>query len=179
MMPRRMRRQFEPYAMSSFMWWYVRDNLAVINAYDTILGYKRRRPTARRWVGHPEYIGEFAFEGEPLEPEFWSPNRIVLRVPGPGTLYLNQNPGRYWLVDGRRPWPDARVFEIMEQWEVETKEAGMVEVRVRPPSVWVGLMCSGLGFVLFAALVALRNKLVGEGSPASSSKPLPPPPEAS
>lgn len=162
-----MLRRLRPYVISSFMSWYEKQNLAVIDAYETVLGYGFRRPTRRLWVGNPAYRGEWTVDGKETVPELWSPLHVRIRARAGQRVWLNQNPGRYWIVNGRRPWPRKRVFELTEDWVVTQDEDGVCDIRIRPPELAGGLMLSGAAAVLFALLLGFRRRLSGDPPPAA------------
>lgn len=152
--------------LGSCMYPYVRENLAIIDAYEPLLGYGFERPTLRQGCLEPGYRGEWAVDGRRVTPEYWSPNRIVIRAPRGSTVYLDQNPGCYWIVDGKRPWPRLRVFELMKQWEVVHEKDGPCVIRLRPPRLWVGFLISGLGLCVFVVLLIAERR----ASPATETR---------
>jgi hypothetical protein len=125
----------------------------VVEGYEPLLGYNRTAKTARLWRENPDYKGEFWTARGPLAPVFWSPNHIVLEARPGETVYVNQNPGSWWLVGGRRPpeFADWRCVETRNVFAVRADNSGRVVLTIRPRGLGLGL---GL-HVLGAALVAL------------------------
>lgn len=125
-----------------------RNGYGVIRAHEALLGYDRNLPTARRWVGHPDYRGEaWTPEGETVHPVQWSPNRIVYRtVPG-GTLELNLNPGSWWRVNGERLHPGYRCVEWERPFLVAADAQGLVRLEIDPPGTFAALILTLVGFV--------------------------------
>lgn len=81
-------------------------NLGEVHGYEAILGYDMNRPTGR--VGINEG-GKMISDNARIV--YWSPNRIVIERLTGGLIYLNQNPGSYWLVNGQRIFADMKVTE--------------------------------------------------------------------
>ena len=80
----------------------------VIRGYEPMLGgYRRDAPTLRRAREDPDYRGEAWTDAGTVRPVSWSPNRIVFRVEPGQEVFLNQNPGSWWWVNGGRHSPDA------------------------------------------------------------------------
>jgi hypothetical protein len=49
----------------------------------------------------------------------WTPQRILLQRTGPGGVLLNMNPGRWWTVNGARPFGSMRLFELKKPFLIE------------------------------------------------------------
>ena len=73
----------------------------VIRGYEPMLSYRRDAPTLRRSREDPDYRGEAWTEEGPIEPVYWSPNRLVFQVqpgqevshqPEPGIMVVGQRP---------------------------------------------------------------------------------------
>ena len=74
-----------------------------------MLSYHRDAPTLRKARGEPGYRGEaWTVEGE-VRPVYWSPNRLVFQVLPGQEVFINQNPGSWWRVNGRRVFGTADV----------------------------------------------------------------------
>jgi len=131
----------------------VQRGYGVIHLQEPLLGYDQEAPTARRWRGLPQYTGEFWTEDGPLVPQFWSPNRIVLQVQPGQAVSVNQNPGSWWLVNGRRVFSDWRCAETEREFSVHADAAGRLELQIRPRGLELGLALHVAGF----ALVGLVN----------------------
>lgn len=128
-----------------------RANLGIVEGYEPLFGYLPAR-SARLYVGHPDYRGEFTVDGARVEPSHWSPNRLVVEGLPPGrTLTINRNPGRGWSQDGTPLFEDLRVFELERAFVVTIPPSGRVDLRYVPPGLargaWLSIGCA-------AALVA-------------------------
>jgi hypothetical protein len=122
----------------------------VIRAHETQLGYDRGRPTARKARGEPGYLGEAWTDAGPIEPAWWSPNRIEFEA-APGTrVYVNQNPGSWWLVNGRRAYSSMRCAEPTGTLSGVADASGRLKFRVSPPWLARGWALQGLGLALLA-----------------------------
>lgn len=126
----------------------------VVRAHEPLLGYDRNLPTARIWRGHPLYLGEAWANGRALEPESWSPNRIVYRAQPNEEVHINQNPGSWWLVNGRQPFADWRCVEWTKDFTVRADNRGRLELQIAPKGLALGLGIHVAGLVLLAAAVA-------------------------
>jgi len=73
----------------------------------------------------------------------WSPNAIDVERQGAGPIFVNINPGRYWLVDGKRYPGNPRVTEPTWSFVVDGERQSHLEVR---PARW---------YLLFVPLLAL------------------------
>ncbi len=123
----------------------------VIWGYEPLLGYNRDAPTTRLWRGHPDYMGEHWTARGPVAPLFWSPNRIVLQVRPHETVFINQNPGSWWYVNGRPAFPGLRCAETTRVFAVLADHRGRVELTIRPRGLALGWGLQALGLVLAIA----------------------------
>jgi hypothetical protein len=126
----------------------VQRGFGVICLQEPLLGYDIAAPTARLWRGMSHYIGEYWTELGPVRPSFWSPNRIVLQVEPGQAVWINQNPGSWWLVNGRRAFPDWRCAETERKFVVRADDHGRVELQIRPRGLDLGLALHVVGFAL-------------------------------
>ena len=130
----------------------LRRGYAVVEAYCPLLGYDRdRRPTARTWRGHPDYVGEFVAGGRPLAPESWSPNRIVLRARPGQAVEINQNPGNYWHARSRPLFPGARCAELTRRFVATADGRGELVLEAHPP---IGALRLAAGATLAGLVLA-------------------------
>ena len=108
-----------------------------------------RRCGRRR--GEPGYRGEaWTDEGE-VRPLSWSPNRIVLQVEPGQEVFINQNPGSWWRVNGRRAFPGMRCAEPMQPFAVRADDDGRLVLETDPPGLPVGIALHVVGAVLVIA----------------------------
>lgn len=124
----------------------------VIRTHEALLGYDRNLPTARRWIGHPDYRGEACTsEGETVHPIRWSPNLIVFRTTPGRSLELNINPGSWWLVNGKRQHPDYRCAEWQRPFLVTADEQGWVRLEIAPPGMMPAAILTAIGAIILAS----------------------------
>ncbi|QEH34440.1 hypothetical protein OJF2_29790 [Aquisphaera giovannonii] len=126
----------------------------VVFGYEPLLGYDRRSPTARLWRGHPGYAGEFSTAAGPVRPESWSPNRIELRVRPGEAVTINQNPGSWWLINGRRAFPDDRCVEKERPFVALADGDGRIDLRISPRGLAAGLWLHAAGAAIVASFLA-------------------------
>jgi hypothetical protein len=106
-----------------------------VRAYEPMLGYDQyHRPTRRCGINHG--CGMITGNGVLSR---WSPNQIEVRRQGPGPIFLNINPGKYWVVAGR-PYPGSpRVAE--PSWPFVLDDAGpVIRAQVRPSRSYLLLL---------------------------------------
>jgi hypothetical protein len=142
----------------------------VIRGYEPMLSYHRDAPTLRKARGEPGYRGEaWTSEGE-VRPVVWSPNRLVFQVQPRQEIFINQNPGSWWRVNGRRAFAGHRCAEPMLAFAVRADEKGRLELRIDPPGLWIGIVLHLFGAVLLVAAAYLSR--LGRGSSWAPNKPL-------
>jgi hypothetical protein len=145
----------------------------VIHMPEPLLGYDQRAETARLWRGHRDYIGESWTDAGPVRPEFWSPNRIVFRVAPGQAVYLNQNPGSWWLANGRPAFPGRRCAETREVFMARADADGRLVLEIRPPGLGLGLGLHLAGFALIASTLVgarwIERSGLAHGLPARRS----------
>jgi hypothetical protein len=144
-------------------------NRAVVHGYEPLLGYDRHATTARTWRGHPAYRGEFSVGGEPVQPVFWSPNRVVLRVEPGAMVSINQNPGSWWSINGRPGDPSLRCVEMNRPFMAAADAQGRLVLQISPKGLAAGYALHALGFgLILAGLLASRPSI--ENHPAGRSR---------
>lgn len=131
----------------------------VIRGYEPMISYRRGSPTLRMAREQPGYRGESWTADGPVRPAFWSPNRIVFRVRPGEEVFINQNPGSWWLVNGRRIFAGLRCAEPMVPFAVRADDSGRLELRIDPPGLGVGLVLhlAGAGLVIAVLVVGKRG----------------------
>jgi len=121
----------------------------VIQGFEPMLGgYRRDAPTLRKAREDPDYQGEAWTDRGPVEPAFWSPNRIVFRVEPNESVTINQNPGSWWLVNGERAFAGLRCAELLVPFEAQADDQGRLELTTRPEGLEAGLALHALGLVM-------------------------------
>ncbi|MBQ4106323.1 MAG: hypothetical protein IJC73_01935 [Lentisphaeria bacterium] len=86
-------------------------NLSRLDSYEPLLGYDHWCVSPRRPAGHPGYAGEFLSENGTSRQTFWSPNEIRFSATASDRIYISQNPGSWWRLNGRPLFPEQRDFE--------------------------------------------------------------------
>jgi hypothetical protein len=79
------------------------------------------------------------------------------------TVFINQNPGSWWLVNGRRAFPDWRCAEKEREFPARADERGRLELQIRPRGLELGLMLHIVGVALVGLVV------IGTRRPTSRS----------
>ncbi|MCK4283044.1 MAG: hypothetical protein KAX44_01910 [Candidatus Brocadiae bacterium] len=136
-----------PSGVGNVNWMYraTRANVGVVEGYEPLLGYDRRRAIEILAVSDEGYRGEAVADGTQVQPAYWSPNRLVFeRVNAP--LRLNLAPGSYWRVNGRDLFGQMRVTELTEPFVVRPDESGRVTLTIVPEGwrLGLGLIVAGL-----------------------------------
>jgi hypothetical protein len=126
----------------------VQRGFGVLRLQEPLLGYDLSSPSARLWRGLPQYIGEYWTEAGPVEPRSWSPNRIVFQVEPRQAVSINQNPGSWWLVNGRPAFPEWRCAEKEREFVARADTRGRLELQIRPRGLDLGLALHAGGFGL-------------------------------
>ena len=134
-------------------------NLGAANGYEPLFGYLPAR-SARTFVGHPAYRGEFSVDGREVRPVRWSPNRVRLEGLTPGaSLEVNLNPGRGWSLNGEDIFAGYRLFELQRRFVVKVPASGMVELSYTPPGLAAGAWATvGAGLLLLAWIRLERRR---------------------
>ena len=123
------------------------------------MGYDRMAPTARLWRGHPAYVGESWTARGPVEPVSWSPNRILFQVEPDQEVTINQNPGSWWLANGKPAMPGARCAEVLRPFVARADLRGRLDLRIRPRGLGLALAMHLSGVALMAlAFLATRHR---------------------
>jgi hypothetical protein len=135
------------------VWRDYRANLISMGSEFPLLGWHDHYPN-RAHIGTPGYAGDYTGT-RPVVVEHWSPNRIVLRGAPGDTLTININPSSYWLLNGRRLFPQYRAMEPDLPFRLVVPPTGRVELTARPPhlALFLALQAS---FALVALLLYRR-----------------------
>jgi hypothetical protein len=123
----------------------------VIRGYEPMLGYRRDAPTLRRAREDPDYRGESWTATGTIQPAFWSPNRIVFQVAPGQEVFINQNPGSWWWVNGRPAFAGSRCAEPIVPFVARADGRGRLELRIYPRGLALGIGLHFLGVALLAA----------------------------
>lgn len=67
--------------------------------------------------------------------EYWSPNFISLRRTAPGNIELNQNPGSYWKVNGKRTFRKMEVAELKQSFVINDP-SDEINLQIDPPVLY-------------------------------------------
>ncbi|WP_169977997.1 hypothetical protein [Tautonia rosea] len=129
-----------------------------IRGIQPIMGYDTNGSTARKWPRHPEYAGEFTSGNVLIEPESWSPNRLVFRVEPYQEIEINQNPGSWWWVNGRQAFPEWRCAEWERSFVVQADDQGRLDLQIVPVGLKRGLMMQVAGALLLVSAWGIRRR---------------------
>jgi hypothetical protein len=130
----------------------------VIRGYEPMLSYHRDAPTLRRAREDLDYRGEsWTADGE-ARPVSWSPNRLLFQVKPGQEVFINQNPGSWWLVNGRRLFAGRRCAEPLVPFAAKADDAGRLEIRIDPPGLRLGLALHVVGAILLAVAWVGRRR---------------------
>jgi hypothetical protein len=135
----------------------------VIFGFEPLMGYDRRATTSRRFRSGSNYLGEHWTARGPAKVVTWSPNRIVLEVAPGEEVFVNQNPGSWWWVNGRPAFQGMRCAEKEKEFAVVADDRGRVELEIRPRGLKAGLLLHSAGAAI--ALItwfALRRWTLSE-----------------
>lgn len=112
--------------------------------------------TVRIGRDEPGYAGEFHQNGRAVEPVYWSPNRILLKGLDPHSpLVVNMNPGNPWYNNGKQLFPQYRIVEMREPFEVMPDENGVVELTYKYPGQKLGVI--GMIILLIISVLVVRK----------------------
>jgi hypothetical protein len=137
----------------------------VIYGFEPLMGYDRAAPTARRWRGGPGYVAEHWTARGPVRPRLWSPNRLELEVEPRETVSINQNPGSWWIVNGRQAFAEWRCAEKERPFTVSADARGRVDLEIRPKGLRFGLFLHAAGLAIIVTVwlgARLRARKRGE-----------------
>jgi len=137
----------------------LRANRGVVYSYEPLIGSDDNPYSARRWVGHANYRGEYWSPDGPVELVRWSPNKITLRARPRAEVFINQNPGSYWHVNGRRVFAELRSVDRHAEFRIEADANGLVELAARPRNMAWGAAATGLGILLSLLCYCVNRKL--------------------
>ena len=77
-----------------------------------------------------------------VRPVFWSPNRMVFQVEPGQEVFINQNPGSWWWVNGRPAFAGRRFAEPMLPFVARADDTGRLELRIHPRDRGSGSDCT-------------------------------------
>lgn len=115
--------------------------------------------TVRIGRDEPGYVGEFHQNGRVAEPVYWSPNRILLKGLDPRIpLVVNMNPGSPWYNNGKQLFPQYRVVEMHEPFEVMPDANGVVELTYRYPGQKLAILGTIFWIIVSVAAVMIFHR---------------------
>lgn len=115
--------------------------------------------TARLGRDEPGYIAEFHQNGQPVEPVYWSPNRILFEGLDPNLLLVvNLNPGNPWYNNGKQLFPEYRIVEPLKPFEVMPDENGVVDLTYVYPGQRLGITGMIILLVISGLIIAFLQK---------------------
>jgi len=120
----------------------------VIYGFEPLMGYDRRAKTARRFRGEPNYLGEHWTARGPAPVVSWTPNRIELKVQPFEEVFINQNPGSWWRLNGQPAFEGMRAAEKERAFAVHADDGGRVVLEIHPKGLRLGLVLHLIGVVV-------------------------------
>lgn len=88
----------------------------------------------------PGYIAEFYQGGKPVDPIYWSPNRILFKNLVPHLpLVVNITPGNAWYNNGKQLFPDYKIVEPSKPFEIMPNRYGIVDLVYKHPGQRMGV----------------------------------------
>lgn len=136
----------------------------VIRGYEPMLSYRRDAPTLRLGREYPGYQGEAWTAAGPVEPVFWSPNRILFQVAPNQEVEINQNPGAWWRVNGRFPFAEHPCAEPLVHFIAQADEDGRLDLVIDPRGLELGIELHLVGIALLGAALLVPRFKAGDGS---------------
>jgi len=101
------------------------------------------------------YISEFYQHGKGVEPDYWSPNKIIFSNLDPKVpLILNMNPSSAWYSNGIQVYPDYKIVEVNKEFSVMPDKDGGILLSYEFPSRKLGLTATMLFFIATSIIVA-------------------------
>jgi len=121
--------QYDDFGIDSSMRYFkgTRANYGEVRGYEAILDYNLYRPTNR--CGTNKGCGLILTGNASLD--YWSSNKIVISRTGPGEIKININPGSYWLVNGKRLWPNEKVVVLNKDFSLDDSQQ-KYELKISP-----------------------------------------------
>lgn len=108
----------------------------------------------------PAYIAEFHQDYTPIEPVYWSPNRILFENLDPAIpLIVNMNPGHPWYGNGIQLFPEYRIVENFKPFHVMPNSDGIVELTYRYPGQKLGLIASTILLIVSYTTIVYVKKI--------------------
>jgi len=129
----------------------------VIRGYEPMLSYRRDARTLRKAREDPDYRGEAWTADGPVEPVYWSPNRLVFKVAAGQDVFVNQNPGLWWWANGRLAFAGRRCAELMVPFVAQADANGRLELQIHPAGLELGIALHIVGIALVAAALLMRK----------------------
>ena len=101
------------------------------------------------------YIAEFHQRGKSIEPDYWSPNKIVFSDLDPVTpLILNMNPSSAWHSNGVQLYPNYKIVEVNKEFSVMPNKDGRIILLYEFPGRKLGLTTTILFFIITIVVVS-------------------------
>jgi hypothetical protein len=112
--------QYDDYKKDEYMRYFsgTKANYGEVRGYEAILDYNLYRPTNR--CGINKGCGLVLTNNASID--YWSPNKIIVSRNQPGEIKLNINPGSYWLVNGKRIWPNDKVVVLTKDFTLNDNQ---------------------------------------------------------
>ena len=101
------------------------------------------------------YISEFHQNGQKIEPDYWSPNKIEFsRLDPKIPLVLNMNPSSAWHSNGIQLYPNYKIVEANKEFSAMPNKDGRILLSYEFPGRKLGLAVTMLFFVITIVIVA-------------------------
>lgn len=145
----------------------------VIRGYEPMLSYYRNAPTLRRAREDADYRGETWTDQGPVEPIYWSPNRLVFQVQPGQMVHINQNPSSWWWANGRPAFPGLRCAELLVPFAVPADATGRLVLEIHPRGLSLGLWLHAVGALSLGLAWLLGKRGSGQRfqGPGGQSRP--------
>lgn len=111
----------------------------------------------------PGYIAEFYQNKRPVEPVYWSPNKIVFEKLTPGVpLVVNMNPGSVWFNNGAPLFPSYKIVEQDKPFIVMPDAHGQVTLIYQNPEKKRGIIVTVVLAVFSGVIIFYRKKYLNK-----------------
>lgn len=146
---------------------YTRANIGIARE-SAAIDSSFRDQTRVRTVEDADYVGEFVQAGRPVQPAYWSPNRITFEHLDPAVpLVINLNRGHPWHNFDQPLFPGDRIVEFAKPFVVHPDARGRVDLTYVLPGRRAAWWTSGAALLACAAFcLYLRPRKINGGPPS-------------
>jgi hypothetical protein len=138
----------------------VKKGIGLIYSYENMLGYSTNYNSAR--IGFEDkknYIGEIVPLDKNLLDILWTPNKIFINAKNKGRVWINQNSGSYWHLNGKQLYPDYRAFEMSKPFIIDLPKGGEYTLSAYPPYNTIIIFINFIIFIVFILEIFFYNSL--------------------